>query len=89
MGPARKKMTMYESELTQFMRRFLEEHPEEVESQRKGRAIWWDKTPEERAPTPSMRHAPRAGGNEHTFEPAGGYEWSFAVDDNAEQDPRE
>jgi hypothetical protein len=30
-----------------------------------------------------MRHAPRAGGNEHTFEPAGGYEWSFEVDDNA------
>jgi hypothetical protein len=30
-----------------------------------------------------MQHAPRAGGNEHTFEPAGGYEWSFAVDDNA------
>jgi hypothetical protein len=30
-----------------------------------------------------MRHAPRAGGNEHTFEPAGGYEWSFGVDDNA------
>jgi hypothetical protein len=73
---------MYESDLTKFMRKFLEEHPEEVESQRKGRAIWWDKTPEERAPSPSMRHAPRAGGNEHTFEPAGGYEWSFAVDDN-------
>jgi hypothetical protein len=32
-----------------------------------------------------MRHAPRAGGNEHTFEPAGGYEWSFAVDDNADK----
>jgi hypothetical protein len=30
-----------------------------------------------------MQHAPRAGGNEHTFEPAGGYEWSFGVDDNA------
>jgi hypothetical protein len=37
---------MYESDLTKFMRKFLEEHPEEVESQRKGRAIWWDKTPE-------------------------------------------
>jgi len=43
---------MYESDLTKFMRQFLEEHPEEVESQRKGRAVWWDKTPEERAPVP-------------------------------------
>jgi hypothetical protein len=74
---------MYESELTTFMRDFLGAHPEEVESQRKGRAIWWDKTLEERSPSPSMRHAPRAGGNEHTFEPAGGNEWSFGVDDNA------
>ena len=75
---------MYESDLTKFMRKFLEEHPEEVESQRKGRAIWWDKTTEERAPAPSMRHAPRAGGNEHTFVPqGGGAEYTFEVDDNA------
>ena len=72
---------MYESDLTKFMRQFLAQHPEEVESQRNGRAIWWDKSPAERAPAPPMRHAPRAGGNEHTFEPAGGYEWSFEVDD--------
>ena len=25
----------------------------------------------------------KAGGNEATFEPAGGYEWSFEVDENA------
>ena len=62
---------MYESELTRFMRDFLAAHPEEVESQKQGRAIWWDKKPEERSPTPPMRHAPRAGGNEHTFEPTG------------------
>ena len=37
---------MYESDLTKFMREYLAAHPEEVESQRKGRAIWWDKTPE-------------------------------------------
>ena len=43
---------MYESDLTKFMRKFLEDHPEEVESQRKGRAIWWDKTKDERAPVP-------------------------------------
>jgi hypothetical protein len=80
-----KKVTMYESDLTKFMREFLAAHPEEVQSQKQGRAVWWDKTPEERAPAPSMQHAPRAGGNEHTFEPAGGYEWSFGVDDNADK----
>ena len=34
---------MYESELTKFMREFLERHPEELEERRKGRALWWDK----------------------------------------------
>ena len=72
----------YESELTKFMKEFMKQHPEEIESQKQGRAIWWDKTAETRAPVPSMRHAPKAGGNEATFEPAGGYEWSFEVDDN-------
>ena len=70
---------MYESDLTKFMREFLEQHPEEVESQRVGRAIWWDKKPGERSPSPSMRHAP-ASGAEQGFEPAGGAEWSFGVD---------
>jgi len=74
---------MYESDLTKFMRKFLAEHPEEIESQRRGRAIWWDKSPDERTPHPSMRHAPRSGGAEHTFKHSGGYEWSFDVDDNA------
>jgi len=77
-------MAIYESDLTKFMREYLKEHPEEVASQKKGRAIWWDKRPDERAPAPSMRHAPKAGGNEATFEPAGGYEWSFEVDDNTQ-----
>ena len=75
----------YVSDSTRFIQDYLARHPEEIESQRQGRAIWWDKTREDRAPAPSMRHAPRAGGNEHTFEPAGGYEWSFSVDDNAEK----
>ena len=57
----------YESDLTKFMRDYLAAHPEEVESQRKGRAIWWDKRPDERAPVPSMQHTPKAGGNEATF----------------------
>jgi len=72
---------MYESDLTIFMREFLKQHPEEVDSQRKGRAIWWDKTAQDRSPAPSMRHAPKAGGNEATFQ-AGGYEHTFKPDDN-------
>ena len=32
---------MYESDLTKFIREFLTQHPEEIESQRRGRAIWW------------------------------------------------
>ena len=77
---------MYESDLTKFMREFLAQHPEEIESQKQGRAIWWDKSPEERSPAPSMRHAPKAGGNEHIFAPipeGGGAEYMFAPDDNA------
>jgi Protein of unknown function (DUF3460) len=77
-------MAMYESDLTKFMREFLQAHPEEVESQKKGRAIWWDKRPDERSPAPSMRHAPKAGGNEATFQ-AGGYEHTFKPDDNTNQ----
>jgi hypothetical protein len=76
---------MYESDLTKFMKEFLAQHPEEIESQRRGRAIWWDKSPAERSPTPSMHHAPKSGGNEHTFEPAGGAEYTFGVDDNTER----
>ena len=77
---------MYESDLTKFMREFLAQHPEEIESQKKGRAIWWDKKLDERAPTPTMRHAPKAGGNEHVFAPippeGGGAEYTFQPDDD-------
>jgi hypothetical protein len=62
-------MPTYESDLTRFMRRFLEEHPEELESQRKGRAIWWDKNAAERTPPPGASKAPRSGGAEYTFKP--------------------
>ena len=51
------------------MREYLKQHPEEVESQKKGRGAWWDKTPRDQGPVPPMRHSPKAGGNEHTFEP--------------------
>ena len=38
-------MKPYESDLTSFMREYLAQHPEEVESQKTGRAAWWDKDP--------------------------------------------
>jgi hypothetical protein len=61
----------YVSDPTRFLQEYLARHPEEIESQKRGRAIWWDKRPDELSPAPPMRHAPRAGGNEHTFEPTG------------------
>lgn len=36
-------MAEYESDHTRFMREFLEQHPEQVDEQRRGRALWWDK----------------------------------------------
>lgn len=36
-------MALYESEHTKFMREAMAQHPEWVEDQRTGRAIWWDK----------------------------------------------
>ena len=62
-------MTHYESEFTKFMREYLEAHPEEIESQRKGRAIWWDKTPKNRTSPLAAKHSPKSGGSEHTFMP--------------------
>lgn len=38
-------MAMYESDHTRFMREWMEKHPQEVEEQQKGRALWWDKPP--------------------------------------------
>ncbi len=35
----------YESEHTRFMREMLEKKPQLAVEQRKGRAIWWDKSP--------------------------------------------
>lgn len=36
-------MALYESEHTKFMREAMAQHPEWLEDQRVGRAIWWDK----------------------------------------------
>ena len=40
-------MAMYESEHTRFMREWLEKHPQELAEQRMGRALWWDKAPQD------------------------------------------
>jgi len=34
---------LYESDVTQMVRSLLEEKPQIVEEQRKGRSMWWDK----------------------------------------------
>ncbi len=62
-------MAIYESEHTKFMREYLEKHPEERESQRKGRAAWWDHEGDNRTPPEPARHSPKAGGNEYLFKP--------------------
>ena len=36
-------MALYESEHTKFMREWMGKHPEELQEQQKGRALWWDK----------------------------------------------
>lgn len=33
----------YESDVTRMMRELLEQKPQIVEEQKKGRALWWDK----------------------------------------------
>jgi len=38
-------MAQYESEHTQFMREWMDKHPEETAVQQSGRALWWDKAP--------------------------------------------
>jgi hypothetical protein len=64
-------MAEYESDLTKFMRRYLAQHPEEIASQKKGRAVWWDKTPEERTAPRKASNSPKSGGAEYTFKADG------------------
>jgi len=42
---ADRNTAMYESEITKFIRDLKTARPHLEEEQRKGRAIWWDKTP--------------------------------------------
>ncbi|HEY2865296.1 MAG TPA: DUF3460 family protein [Casimicrobiaceae bacterium] len=44
----------YVSEHTQFIRDLLQKEPELRDKQREGRAIWWDKRPEELAEERAM-----------------------------------
>ncbi len=39
-------MAMYESDHTRWMREWLARHPQELDEQKKGRALWWDKAPQ-------------------------------------------
>lgn len=39
-------MAGYESEHTKWMREWLEKHPDELQEQKAGRALWWDKPPQ-------------------------------------------
>jgi len=59
----------YESDLTKFMRKYLEEHPEEKKSQEMGRSVWWDHSGAARTPPDPVNHSPKAGGNEYLFKP--------------------
>jgi hypothetical protein len=61
---------MYESDLTKFMRQYLQRHPEELESQRIGRAAWWDKDRDSRTTPLAQENAPKSGGAEYTFKPS-------------------
>lgn len=36
-------MANYESDHTKWMREWLAKHPEELQEQKTGRALWWDK----------------------------------------------
>ena len=36
-------MAIYESEHTRFMREWMKQHPEQIQEQQRGRALWWDK----------------------------------------------
>jgi hypothetical protein len=60
-------ITEYESEATRYMREFMAQHPEELESQKKGRGVWWDKDARERTAPAEARHSPKSGGAEYTF----------------------
>jgi hypothetical protein len=40
-------MAIYESEHTRFMREFMAQRPGLAQEQKKGRALWWDRKPDQ------------------------------------------
>jgi hypothetical protein len=40
-------MMAYESDHTVFMREWLEKNPQELVQKKSGRALWWDKEPQD------------------------------------------
>jgi hypothetical protein len=40
-------MALYESEHTTFMREWMAKNPQELDEQKQGRALWWDKPAED------------------------------------------
>ena len=48
-------MAIYESEHTKFMREWMAKHPEEIEEQKKGRALWWDRPQNPKTPKPDRK----------------------------------
>ena len=48
------KQKNYESEFTKFMRELKQQRPQLEAEQRKSRAIWWDKRPQDLASTKVM-----------------------------------
>lgn len=43
-------MAIYESDHTKFMREWLRQHPEELEAQKRGRALWWGEPMDQEQP---------------------------------------
>ncbi len=42
-------MALYESDHTKYIREWLKSHPEELQEQQAGRALWWDKAEADQA----------------------------------------
>lgn len=40
-------MALYESDHTIWMREWMAQHPGELQEQQQGRALWWDKPPQD------------------------------------------
>lgn len=48
-------MADYESEHTRFIREWMKAHPDQLEAQKEGRALWWDKPQAPQAQSEAQR----------------------------------